>query len=153
MSEPAHNGPSSPHGHALPATLAPRVDAAPARGRSGTPELVAIQIHGREIRIRSDEPRAHLEALARYVDERLIQIAGPKKVEPADPNLLLITALQLADEIFKLKHQQQELAARLRSSTRSLLGRLDGAGVGGGAARSEEPARPGRGADASAPKV
>ena len=38
--------------------------------------------------------------------------------------MLLITALQLADEIFKLKNQQQELAARLRNSSRSLLGRL-----------------------------
>jgi cell division protein ZapA (FtsZ GTPase activity inhibitor) len=120
--------------------------------RPSPPELVAIQIHGREIRIRSDEPRAHLEALARYVDERLVQIAGPKKVEPADPNLLLIAALQLADEIFKLKSQQQELAAKLRSSTRSLLGRLDGVAGAGGSARMGEPTRPRNGAGSSAPK-
>ena len=98
---------------------------APQHHRASGPDLVSLTISGREIRIRSDEPKGHLETLARYVDDRLAQLAGPKKIEGVDPNLLLITALQLADEVFKLRHQQQELAARLRNSSRSLLGRLE----------------------------
>lgn len=120
MSEPVRHDP------ALPA-MASAMSAAPAPSpRASGKDLVSLTISGRELRIRSDEPVAHLEALARYVEDRLAQIAGPKKVEGADPNLLLITALQLADEVFKLRHQQQELAARLRQSSRSLLGRLEG---------------------------
>ncbi len=119
MSEPVHSGAAGPSG----------LSNASARSTPFEPTAskptVTVAILGRELRIRSDEPRAHLDALARYVDDRIAQIAGPKKAEAADPNLLLITALQLADEIFKLKSQQAELATRLRASTRSLLGRLD----------------------------
>jgi cell division protein ZapA (FtsZ GTPase activity inhibitor) len=109
--------------------------------RASGPDLVSLAISGREIRIRSDEPKAHLEALARYVDDRLAQIAGPKKIDCADPNLLLITALQLADEVFKLKNQQQELAQRLRSSSRSLLGRLSADPARAQTAAGHEPIR------------
>lgn len=122
MSEPVRHDPTM-----VPAASATAPTAVPGQpSRASGKDLVSLTISGRELRIRSDEPVAHLEALARYVEERLVQIAGPKKVEGADPNLLLITALQLADEIFKLRHQQQELAARLRQSSRSLLGRLEG---------------------------
>lgn len=117
MSEPVRHDPTT-----APASAAAFAQPSRASGK----DLVSLTISGRELRIRSDEPVAHLEALARYVDDRLAQIAGPKKVDGADPNLLLITALQLADEVFKLRHQQQELAARLRQSSRSLLGRLEG---------------------------
>lgn len=122
MSEPVRHDPTTVSAAAATASTAVPVQPSRTSGK----DLVSLTISGRELRIRSDEPVAHLEALARYVDERLAQIAGPKKVEGADPNLLLITALQLADEVFKLRHQQVELAARLRQSSRSLLGRLEG---------------------------
>jgi len=119
MSEPVPSGAAGPSGLSNPPARSTTFEA------NTSKPTVTIAILGRELRIRSDEPRAHLEALARYVDDRIVQIAGPKKAEAADPSLLLITALQLADEIFKLKSQQAELATRLRASTRSLLGRLD----------------------------
>lgn len=130
MSEPVRHDP----------TTAPTSAAVPAQpSRASGKDLVSLTISGRELRIRSDEPVAHLEALARYVDDRLAQIAGPKKVDGADPNLLLITALQLADEVFKLRHQQQELAARLRQSSRSLLGRLEGRNLSEGPLADSSP--------------
>lgn len=116
---------------AAPPTRAPRGTKTTESGQvnGGGSDLVALSVCGRELRIRSDEPRGHLEALARYVDDRLAQIAGPKKVELPDPNLLLITALQLADEVFKMKREREQLAARLRDSSRSLLGRLGAHGA------------------------
>jgi len=115
MSEPVHSGAAGPSG----------LSKSTAKSASSSKPTVTISVLGRELRIRSDESPEHLQALARYVDDRLAQIAGPKKAEATDPNLLLITSLQLADEIFKLKHQQADLTTRLRASTRSLLGRLD----------------------------
>lgn len=91
-------------------------------------ETRVIQLMGRELRIRSDEAAEHLQALGRYVDDKVCQIAG-KKPDGADPHLLMIAALQLADEIFKLRAQQAELTAKLRSSSRSLLGRIDANGT------------------------
>ena len=37
---------------------------------------------------------------------------------------LMVAALQMADEVFKLRAQQADLAARLRSTSHSLLGRI-----------------------------
>jgi cell division protein ZapA (FtsZ GTPase activity inhibitor) len=91
--------------------------------------IQVIQIMGRELRVRSDEPSEHLQALARFVEERATQIAGPKKLDGADTHLLMATAIQLADEIHKLKAEQAELTAKLRSSSRSLLGRIDRSGA------------------------
>ena len=87
-------------------------------------ETRVIQLMGRELRIRSDEAAEHLQALGRYVDDKVCLIAG-KKPDGADPHLLMIAALQLADEIFKLRAQQAELTAKLRSSSRTLLGRIE----------------------------
>ena len=47
-----------------------------------------------------------------------------KTPDGADPHLLMVASLQLADEVFKLRAQQAELAAKLRSTSRSLLGRI-----------------------------
>jgi cell division protein ZapA (FtsZ GTPase activity inhibitor) len=88
-------------------------------------EVRAIQILGRELRVRSEEPLEHLQSLARYVEERAMQIAHPKKLDNPDPHVLMVTAIQLADEIHKLKAQQEELLVKLRSSSRSLLGRIE----------------------------
>lgn len=88
-------------------------------------EIRAISMMGRELRLRSDEPAEHLQALARYVDGKVQQVSG-KKPDGADPHLLMVASLQLADEVFKLRAQQAELAAKLRSTSRSLLGRIPG---------------------------
>jgi len=136
MSEPVHSGAAGPSG--LSNASARSTPFEP----SASKPTVTVAILGRELRIRSDEPRAHLDALARYVDDRIAQIAGPKKAEATDPNLLLITALQLADEIFKLRNQQAELATRLRASTRSLLGRLDHNVPVGGPAQAPQAQEP-----------
>ena len=87
-------------------------------------ETRVIQLMGRELRIRSDESAEHLQALGRYVDANIALILG-KQPEGVDPHLLMVASLQLADEIFKLRAQQADLTAKLRSSSRSLLGRIE----------------------------
>lgn len=87
-------------------------------------ETRVIQLMGRELRLRTDEPSERLQELARYVDDKVAGIIG-KRPDGADPHLLMVAALQLADEIFKLRAEQAELTAKLRSSSRSLLGRIE----------------------------
>lgn len=87
-------------------------------------ETRVIQLMGRELRLRSDESGERLQELARYVDAKVTSITG-KKPDGPDPHLLMVAALQLADEIFKLRAEQAELTAKLRSSSRSLLGRIE----------------------------
>jgi len=87
-------------------------------------ETRVIQLMGRELRLRTDQSGERLQELARYVDDKVTLILG-KRPDGADPHLLMVAALQLADEIFKLRAEQAELTEKLRSSSRSLLGRIE----------------------------
>jgi cell division protein ZapA (FtsZ GTPase activity inhibitor) len=94
-----------------------------ARMTNPTDASRSLVILGRELRLRSEESPEHLDALAQYVETCATEIARGKS-SPLDVQVLLATALQLADEVFKLKREQSELLDKLRSSSRTLLGRL-----------------------------
>ncbi len=102
-----------------------------ARTMSPRPETRAetrtVTILGRELRIRSDESLERVQALARYVDAKAQEVAPagkPGATQAAEQHVLLVTALSLADEIFKLRAEHEALLGRLRDSSRQLLGRI-----------------------------
>lgn len=85
--------------------------------------LHEITLMGREFRIRSDADRGHLEAVARYVEETIDGVAeGQKHV--AVQNILLLAALNLADELFTARADHEALQDRIRAQSRALLDRL-----------------------------
>lgn len=82
-----------------------------------------LVILGKELRVRADESPEHLDALVQHVEACAAEICRGRT--PAlDVQVLLATALELADQVFKLKREQADLIDRLRSSSRSILGRL-----------------------------
>ena len=90
-------------------------------------ETRTVTLLGRELRIRSDEPLERVQALARYVDAKAQEVAPAAKpggTQAAEQHILLVTALRLADEVFKLRAEHEALLARLRDSSRQLLGRI-----------------------------
>ncbi|MFO0749245.1 MAG: cell division protein ZapA [Myxococcota bacterium] len=78
---------------------------------------------GREIRIKSDEDPERLRELAAYVDELIGSVAPGKTLVP-DQQILLVAALRMADEVFRLRDEKRELSTVLKRSTRALLGRI-----------------------------
>lgn len=91
--------------------------------RSTMGELHQITVMGREFRIRSESDAEHLREVARYVDERISEVAeGQRHV--AIQNVLLLTALNMADELFRLRAEQETMTANIRHQSRALLERL-----------------------------
>ena len=86
-------------------------------------DLHEITVMGREFRIRSESGREHLEAVARFVDERIQQVStGQRHV--AVQNLLLLTAMNLADELFRMREREDRLRDSIRQSSQALLARM-----------------------------
>lgn len=78
-----------------------------------------ISIAGHVLSVRSDEGRAYLEDLARYIEQNLDALAGQQKASPK-PKLLLILALQIADELFREKDLHQQFRAQVQRRIETL---------------------------------
>jgi len=86
-----------------------------------------ITLMGRELRVRSDEDPAHVQAVAEYINSTIDKLSkGRSNVAPQ--HLLMMASMTIADELFKLRAEHERLTERIRSSSRSLLARLAGSG-------------------------
>lgn len=70
-------------------------------------DVIRVTIMGREYPIRADADEAYIRKIASYLDERM------NAVMKADPgrtplNIAVLTALNLADELFALKRDRQK---------------------------------------------
>jgi cell division protein ZapA len=68
-----------------------------------------VYILGQKYTIKGDEPEEYIRDLASFVDKKL------KEVYSSSPNITpvkasILAALDIADELFKMKNQQAELA-------------------------------------------
>jgi cell division protein ZapA len=85
---------------------------------------VEVQILGQSYSIKTDEDEAYIKALARYVDEKL------REIYKAVPNVshtkaAIMVAFGIADELFKLKAEQETLDRIIEEKTRILSGLLE----------------------------
>ncbi|PIE19373.1 MAG: hypothetical protein CSA66_02450 [Proteobacteria bacterium] len=82
-----------------------------------------ITLMGRGFRIRSEDDPRHVQAIADYVNGKLEELSdGQPGV--GNQQVLLMTSLNLADELFKLRAEHVALKERIRATSRSLLARL-----------------------------
>ena len=86
-------------------------------------ELHEVELMGRAFRIRSEDPRTHIEAVADYVNTQIDSVSGGNQ-KVAAQSAILLASLNMADELFKLRAEHQALKARIRSQSRALLARL-----------------------------
>ncbi len=85
---------------------------------------IEVQILGQSYAIKTDEDDAYIQALARYIDEKL------KEIYSVAPNIsqtkaTVMAAFGIADELFKLKMEQEDLDRMLEEKTKMLSGLLD----------------------------
>lgn len=85
---------------------------------------VEVQILGQSYSIKTDEDEAYIKSLARYVDEKL------KEIYSVAPNInqtkaTVMAAFGIADELFKLKIEQENLDKMIEEKTKILSGLLD----------------------------
>lgn len=85
---------------------------------------VEVYILGQKYTIKGDAPEEYIRRLAFYVDEKL------KEVNSSIPNTmpvkaLILTALNIADELFRLKNEQEKLAKVIEDKTDVLTALFD----------------------------
>ncbi len=85
-------------------------------------ESVAIEVMGRQFKIKSDDGAEHVRQVAQVVDEKINE-ANPGPGHPTQQTLLM-ASLNLADELVKLRAKHAALADRLRASSKALLSQL-----------------------------
>ncbi|MBD90047.1 MAG: hypothetical protein CL940_06905 [Deltaproteobacteria bacterium] len=83
-----------------------------------------ITVMGKQIRLRSDSDPERIQAVANYVNEKIDDLADGPKTGSAAQQVLLLAALNMADEIFEVRAQHDELRDRIREHSRSLLDRM-----------------------------
>lgn len=90
-------------------------------------EPVAVQILDREYRIvcPPEERRALMEA-ALYLDQQMREVRDAGKVMSAE-KIAVMCALNMSDELLKLRQQATDRGQRVDDRVRALADRLDGA--------------------------
>lgn len=75
---------------------------------------VTIELNSKKYNIACDDGQeARVAELAQYINERLVQIAGPNSGHArTDSHLLVLTSLVLADEIYDLKERVSGMPAQ-----------------------------------------
>jgi len=83
-----------------------------------------VYILGQKYTIKGDAPEEYIQEIAAYVDQKL------KDVHSSVPNITpvkasILAALDLADELFQLKNQQEEVARHIEEKTDRLTALFD----------------------------
>ncbi len=85
---------------------------------------VEVRILGQSYSIKTDENEEYIRSLAQYVDEKL------KEIYNVAPNVsqakaTVMAAFGIADELFKLRLEQQDLDRMIEEKTKILSGLID----------------------------
>ncbi|HCC68920.1 MAG TPA: cell division protein ZapA [Nitrospiraceae bacterium] len=85
---------------------------------------VEVQILGQSYSIKGDADEAYIKALAQFVDDKLKEIY---RVSPSVNPLkaLIMTSINIADELFKARLEQESLDKMIEEKTKVLAGLLE----------------------------
>jgi len=83
-----------------------------------------VYILGQKYTIKGDAPEEYIRELASFVDKKL------KEVYNASPNITpvkasILAALDIADELFKIRNQQEEMTKHIEEKTETLASLFD----------------------------
>ena len=81
---------------------------------------VTVQVAGQRYTLKTDDDDRLVRSLAAYVDNKFREVQKASRT-PDTQAVALMTALQLAEELFQTRRQHAELRRRIREKTQSLL--------------------------------
>ena len=85
---------------------------------------LVVHIAGQRFSVRSDADEAYVQALAKYVDERLDEVhKGSRMVAPHRQAIL--AALNIADELFQERQKRDGLRRAVRKRSKAIMAVLD----------------------------
>ena len=99
-----------------------------------------VKIFGREYRIRSDEDERTVQRIAKFVDEKMQEMA--RRAQTPDPlGVAVLAALNIAGEYFPLREQREATAGVTAERLRRLIHLVDGSLAQGSSPRATARAR------------
>lgn len=84
---------------------------------------IEVTLAGYKLPIRTSSPLKDVQAAAEYVESKLEEIIGNKAM--LTNQVLLLVALNIADELLRLKKESQEFQENVRVRSENLLSELD----------------------------
>ena len=87
-------------------------------------QTVEVQILGQKYSVKVDEDEAYVRSLAQYVDEKLREIYNTvPTVNQLKASIMAL--LNITDELFKLRMQQEHLDRMIEEKTKILAGLIE----------------------------
>lgn len=88
---------------------------------------VTVQVAGQRYTLKTDDDDRLVKALAAHVDAKFREIQRASR-SPDTQAVAILTALQVAEELFQTRQEAAEMKKRVRDKTRTLLDYLAKAG-------------------------
>jgi len=87
-------------------------------------QSIKVNIYGQEYPIRSEADATYVQQIAEYVDRKMKEVAEkvPARVHS---QLAVLTALHIADELFKEREDKEKKLSEVEEKTQSLIEWLD----------------------------
>ncbi len=85
---------------------------------------ISVQVAGQNVRLRGTDDEAYIRCVAAFVDERVETIQKANSVLSTS-NCVVLAALNIADELFKLRQQYAELDKRIEELRRLTTGETE----------------------------
>lgn len=85
---------------------------------------VKVKIHGQEYPIRARGDEDYIKRVARYVDERMSLIEEQTSVN-SSTRLAILAALNIADELFSVQSEKEQLLSMFEKRARKISEFLD----------------------------
>jgi cell division protein ZapA len=83
-------------------------------------KTVEVKLLGQRFKVRSDEGEQYVQELAQYVSQQLVEVQRNSQAV-ATHNVALLAALNIADNLFKLREENTQLRKEIRERVRKVL--------------------------------
>lgn len=83
-----------------------------------------IEIFGRQYDLKGQSDQDYADKLASFVDGKMREISSHSPGSPYS-KLAILSAINIAHELFQLKHEQQEMHSTLDGITRTMIEHIE----------------------------
>ncbi len=86
--------------------------------------LVEIKVFGQTYTVKTDAEENHIQAVARYVNEKMEEILKKTK-SVSTLNVAILTALNIADDLLREKEKRKALFQEIEAKSKDLAEKID----------------------------
>jgi cell division protein ZapA len=89
-----------------------------------TNSSVAVQIFGREYKVKGHADKGYIERMAEYVDGKMRELATNSSL-PSQDRLAILAALNIADELFQERTKSKEVLTAVDAKADQMISLID----------------------------